>query len=399
MKKIAIISPSILPIPAVYGGAVETLIQNFIDENELQRKVQCDVITVYDKNAEIASKSYSLTNFLWIKKSFFVIIRWSILRIINIIKRFFNPAQIGISYEGYIIHRILKNSDYDAVIVEGNGNQLHYLKNVISSDKLYFHIHSFYHCYPTEMNKYLMGIPSKIISVSQFIEKSLNENLNIPFENITVVKNCISSHFFTLKKGKTDVLIDKNKISIVFTGRIVKEKGVLELLDALYLIRHSNWQLFMIGSFGSDFGLQNCKKNSRTLNFQEEVMKSVSQLENRVAFLGYLPSNKLSVLYAQFDLAIVPSICYEAAGLTIGEFMSAGLPIIASNMGGIPEYLPNGAGIIVPNDEEFVEKLAESIKDLVENSEVRKQKSISAKKNAENYMPIRYYEEIIESLN
>lgn len=399
MKKIAIISPSFLPVPAVQGGAIETLIHNFLDENELHNRVHCDVITVYDEKAEIASKNYAGTRFLWIKKNKISLLNWNILRTVNFIKRIFNPSHIGITHEGYIIQKILKNNEYDAVIVEGNGDQLHYLKNIISRDKLYFHIHSFHHCLPSERNKYLMSIPHKIISVSQFIANALNESINIPIEKITVVKNCISNHFFTVKKDITNSLLNKNKISIVFTGRIVKEKGVLELLDALYLFSDCNWQLFMIGSFGSDFGLQNGKENSSTISFQEEVMHKASLLQDRVVFLGYVENNKIPELYSQFDFAIVPSICNEAAGLIIGEFMSAGLPIVASNMGGIPEYLQNEAGIVVHNDENFVEKLAESMRELIENNELRKQKSINAKKNAEDYLPKRYYEDIIELLN
>jgi len=399
MKRIAIISPSLLPIPAIYGGAVESLIQNFIDENELQRRVNLDVVTIYDQTAAKVSKDYAETRFLWIKKDTISILSWNILRVFNIIKRFFNSSQIGITFEGYMLQKILKNNDYDAVIVEGNGDHLHYLKNIVSPDKLYFHIHSFHYCSSTERNKYLMSIPHKIISVSQFIAKSLNENLNIPYENIVVVKNCISSHFYSTKKVEREPLIDKNKISIVFTGRIVKEKGILELLDALYLIRDSKWKLNIIGSFGSDFGMQDGKKNNSTISFQEEVINKISGFGDCVVLSGYIENNKIPEIYPHFDFAVMPSICNEAAPLVIGEFMAAGLPVVASNLGGIPEYLPNEAGIVVPYDENFVQKLAESIKLLIENKELRVQMSKIVKDISKNYMPLRYYSEIIEVFN
>ena len=59
-KKIAIICPAELPVPSVKGGAVETLIDHFLDENEKRGEQALEIIvySVYDINAELESKKY-----------------------------------------------------------------------------------------------------------------------------------------------------------------------------------------------------------------------------------------------------------------------------------------------------------------------------------------------------
>ena len=51
-KKIMLISPTALPIPAVGGGAIETLITNLLDQNEIEQQVEFIVTSKYDEEAE-----------------------------------------------------------------------------------------------------------------------------------------------------------------------------------------------------------------------------------------------------------------------------------------------------------------------------------------------------------
>ena len=68
-KKIAIICPAELPVPSVKGGAVETLIDHFLDENEKRGEQALEIIvySVYDINAELESKKYKNVKFKYFK--------------------------------------------------------------------------------------------------------------------------------------------------------------------------------------------------------------------------------------------------------------------------------------------------------------------------------------------
>ena len=395
--RVAIIVPSKLPVPAVHGGAIETLIQNFIDENELQKRLFCDVFTVFDSKAEFESKKYRYTNFIWIKKNIKDTFSWYYYRGINFFKRKLKLEVIGMTYESLIIRKKIKKYKYDAVIVEGNGDYLHFLKDIVSKKNLFFHIHSFHHCEINGRNEYLMKLPSKIISVSNFISGCLINNLNINQKNLIVVKNCISNHFYN-KELTYKKKIKEETVSLVYTGRIVKEKGILELLDALILIKNLNWKLNIIGSFGSDFGLNSELNKTITSKFEQEVMKKISLLSDKVIFLGYVTNNDIPVLYKNFDLAIVPSICNDAAPLIVGEFMASGIAVIASNKGGIPEYLSETAGL-VKFDDNFVENLATKIKTLIENEDLRNKFVEKGLELSHNYKPKKYYNEIIQKIS
>lgn len=67
MKNILMISPCDLPIPAVKGGAVSTLIESLVKENSLQGKVNIELVSIYDETAQRISKKYKNTKFIWIK--------------------------------------------------------------------------------------------------------------------------------------------------------------------------------------------------------------------------------------------------------------------------------------------------------------------------------------------
>jgi len=62
MKKIAIVTNGILPLPAVKGGGAETLVQQLLDENEKQQKYKFIVYSVLDKQAVQAQKNISIVN-------------------------------------------------------------------------------------------------------------------------------------------------------------------------------------------------------------------------------------------------------------------------------------------------------------------------------------------------
>jgi glycosyltransferase involved in cell wall biosynthesis len=95
-------------------------------------------------------------------------------------------------------------------------------------------------------------------------------------------------------------------------------------------------------------------------------------------------------LYAIADVAILPSMCEEGAGLTIIEAMAGGLPVITTQAGGIPEYANEKCAFILKRDENLVENIAQSIDTLLSNDSLREKmgkESLLAVKdlNLDNY--------------
>jgi glycosyltransferase involved in cell wall biosynthesis len=117
---------------------------------------------------------------------------------------------------------------------------------------------------------------------------------------------------------------------LLFVGRLAVEKGLPDLLQALYLGRHQNLSLDLtiIGD-GPE------RANLGTLVDRYGLQKWVH-------FEGYIPAgDTLWQFYNQADIFILPALS-EAQGKVLIEAMAAGLPIIATRVGGIPSVIQHG---------------------------------------------------------
>jgi glycosyltransferase involved in cell wall biosynthesis len=85
--------------------------------------------------------------------------------------------------------------------------------------------------------------------------------------------------------------------------------------------------------------------------------------------LGYRAGNEFASLLRQADIFCCPSIWNDPFPMTLLEAMSSGLPVVASRIGGIPEQLAHGGGILVPPDDK--EALATALEKLLEDASYR----------------------------
>ena len=87
--------------------------------------------------------------------------------------------------------------------------------------------------------------------------------------------------------------------------------------------------------------------------------------------LGRVPPDELVHLYAAADLGVVPSVSEESFGLAALEMMASGLPVVASRIGGLPEFLDDGVTgrlVDIPNG---VDSWADVIGELIADVEAR----------------------------
>ncbi len=118
--------------------------------------------------------------------------------------------------------------------------------------------------------------------------------------------------------------------TILYVGRVAREKGLDSLLDAWRAARLAGYELLIVG-----MGPVRAELEAR------EVAG--------VRFLGWLPPDEVRRLMLSARALVFPSVWYETFGLTIAEAMAAGTPVLASDLGGTPELLgPLGDGWLVP---------------------------------------------------
>jgi glycogen synthase len=121
---------------------------------------------------------------------------------------------------------------------------------------------------------------------------------------------------------------------VVFLGRLVLQKGVVELVRAAARLRTPGLQVLLVGDGPARVQLE---REIRTLG-----------LTGRVHVTGFLPHDRIGAVLAHTDLFVLPS-WYEELGSALLEAMCAGLPIVASDVGGIPDVIDDGeTGVLVP---------------------------------------------------
>lgn len=392
--RVAIISGGKLPVPAVKGGAVETGIQQLVNENEINNKIDLTVYSIYDEEAVIESKKYKNTRFIFIKDNKYYDI---LARIINKI-----CIKLKITYrcepqKKYInkINRDLGKKDFDKVLIKNKVNFVLNL-NKVSKEKKYLQIHNDF------LNKYtfrsakIYNNTNKIITNSEYIKRQV---LTIPGSDenkILLNKNCTDTDIFDKRlyiNQKEDIRrkykIQNDDIVIMYSGRIVEQKGIKELILACKEIKDDKkYKLLIVGS--SWFGKTSDNKYLKELKELSEAIK------DKIIFTGYIEYNELPKIHSIVDIAVVPSIWEEPAGRVVLEAQSSGIPVIVSDAGGIPEYVCDDSAIIVSRDNDFINNLSNSIELLIENDELRNKMAKYGRDYAQGFSSNKYYEELID---
>jgi glycosyltransferase involved in cell wall biosynthesis len=98
--------------------------------------------------------------------------------------------------------------------------------------------------------------------------------------------------------------------------------------------------------------------------FEEELknLTRKNKMQDKILFLGSLPNKDLPKYYSIADIAVFPSIADETFGISIAEAMACRVPVISTTVGGIPEVVANGTGLLVPpNDEDSLAMAMETL--------------------------------------
>jgi glycosyltransferase involved in cell wall biosynthesis len=147
-------------------------------------------------------------------------------------------------------------------------------------------------------------------------------------------------------------------LAIVYVGRLVPEKGLDTLLQALAVNRAERWHLTVVGEGPERERL--------------EQMASEHRLAARVRWAGALPPDRLARLWTEVDVLVLPSRTLpdwtEPAGQVLMEAMAHEVAVVGSDAGVIPEVIGD-AGVVVPAGDAV--QLAAALRRLAADGERR----------------------------
>jgi glycosyltransferase involved in cell wall biosynthesis len=210
-----------------------------------------------------------------------------------------------------------------------------------------------------------------ICQTQDFVEVAVG--YNVPRSKCVVVPNGVDRTKFKYRNSTTIT----SPIKILFVGRLNKQKNIPRLLEAFKLFQKNHQVVLRIIGEGED------------RKMIEDYIKdnNISNIE----MAGVLTGEKLAAAYASSDIFVLTSDA-ESFPLVLLEASASGIPIVASNIPGVREFLKGIAVLVEPNPENFAAAMA----NLVEDSQLRKELVSKASEKVSNYDWDRITEQVVD---
>lgn len=221
------------------------------------------------------------------------------------------------------------------------------------------------------MAKIILSKASAIIALTQDMK---NRMQGICSKNIIVFPNGVDVTRFeriSPEKVRQKLGIDEKCKTVLFVGNLRPIKGVEYLIEAMTRVvqEYPETRLVVVG-----------------VDFQDGRLQRLAQeknLQERITFTGFIPPDKIPEYMVAADVFVLPSLS-EGFPTVLLEAMAAGLPIVATKVGGLSEIVTEGENgfLVEPRNSQ---QLAEKILFLLENEDMRRHLSSNSIEKAKHY--------------
>ncbi len=181
-----------------------------------------------------------------------------------------------------------------------------------------------------------------VIAVSAGMKRDVMKLYGVPEDRVQVIYNGIDPDFYQPTFDKTVLQkygIDPEKPFVLFVGRITRQKGISQLIDAIPHMTPGVQVVLCAGAPDTPELAAECEKKIAALQTMRAGVLWIQEM---------MPHTELRVLYSHATVFVTPSL-YEPFGIINLEAMSCGTPVVGSAVGGIPEIVIDGeTGFLVP---------------------------------------------------
>ena len=170
----------------------------------------------------------------------------------------------------------------------------------------------------------------------------------------------------------------KKKNYIFCNSRLVKEKGIFDIIKALQIIHSKNQKIHLV-LCGDQFCFGS---NKEILRYIQKLKVDNQDLNNYIHILNNINWNQIPYIINQAQIVVLPTQ-YESFGIAALEAMACGIPLITTSVGNLPD-LVGDAGKVVGYGEP--KNLAQCIISILENRELRGEMMEKEIKKAKKYV-------------
>lgn len=197
-----------------------------------------------------------------------------------------------------------------------------------------------------------------IVVASHFLRNQLATN-GFPEDKVKVIPLGVETTKF-YPNSDSDYSDQDDMFKILFVGRVRYKKGVYHLADACAALVEQGFPV--------------------QLNIIGDLPGPAAKNHSFVCYIGSVSREEIPRYYREADVLVQPSIIHEGFGLTLLEGMASGIPVIATNMGAMPEVVGD-CGIIVPARD--AQTLAQAIERLILDPDLQRRLGQEGRKRVE----------------
>jgi glycosyltransferase involved in cell wall biosynthesis len=201
--------------------------------------------------------------------------------------------------------------------------------------------------------------------------------------NIGVDRICLQPHGIPVFTDFKRVAPDRTPLTVVYLGRMEKRKETVDLLQAVPLVLRevAEVQFVLIGA-----DRPHCPGGRTHAQYLEEEIPA--EVRPRVQLLGRLPNGEVDRWLQSATVFVAPSL-YESFGLIFVEAMRWGIPVVGTQVGGIPEIVEHErTGLLVPPQKPHA--IAAALIRLLRDEPLRKQLGEAGRRRVEEQFSARH---------
>jgi glycogen synthase len=234
-----------------------------------------------------------------------------------------------------------------------------------------------------------LGQADAVVAVSRGTRDDIVRLIGVPSERVHVIHNGIDTGLYRPVAEQDALLeygVDPTRPYVLFVGRITRQKGIVHLARAIPWIDASAQVVLAAGAPDTP---------EIAAEMEQAVADAQRQRGNVIWIQEMLPRDAIIQFYSHATVFCCPSI-YEPFGIINLEAMACGTPVIASQVGGIPEVVVDGVtGLLVPLEQQaespfepldpqrFSADLAAAINRLLQDPDVRQRMAQAGRERVE----------------